>query len=91
MEGSDNGRILRYYPEICLEGLRKTMKKLSQYHLPPGRDLNQGPPEYEAGELTTQLQRSVFIIINRIVTVTITVINIILLLLCCACYGSFGF
>jgi hypothetical protein len=28
-------------------------KKLSQDILPPGRDLNPGPPEYEAGMLTT--------------------------------------
>jgi hypothetical protein len=50
---------LRYYPNICLEGLRKTTKSLSQDSRSPGRDLNLGPPKYEAGVLTTQLQCSV--------------------------------
>jgi hypothetical protein len=44
---------LRYYPGICLEGLRKTTKILSQDSRHPGRDLNQGSPEEEAGVLTT--------------------------------------
>jgi hypothetical protein len=44
---------LRSYPGIYLEGLRKTMKTLSQDSQFPGRDLNPGPPEYEAGVLTT--------------------------------------
>jgi hypothetical protein len=35
-EGSGNGLILRYYPSICLEGLRKTMKNLSLVHLSQG-------------------------------------------------------
>jgi hypothetical protein len=30
MEGSGRGLILRYYPCICLEGLRKATKILSQ-------------------------------------------------------------
>jgi hypothetical protein len=42
---------LRYYPGICLEGLRKTTKKTRQYIRSPGRDLNPGPPEYEVGEI----------------------------------------
>jgi hypothetical protein len=42
---------LRYYPGICLEGLRKTTKNLTQDNRSPGRDLNPGPPEYEAGVL----------------------------------------
>jgi hypothetical protein len=37
------------YSGICLEGMRKTTKKLNQL---PGRDLKPGPPEYEAGLLT---------------------------------------
>jgi hypothetical protein len=53
MEGSDHGLILRYYPCICLDGLRKTMENLSQYSWSPGRDLNPASPEYEAGVLTT--------------------------------------
>jgi hypothetical protein len=38
---------LRYYPGICLEGLRKITKILSQDSLSKGRDLNSGPPECE--------------------------------------------
>jgi hypothetical protein len=34
-------------------GLRKTKKSLSHDSRSPGRDLNSGPPEYEAGELPT--------------------------------------
>jgi hypothetical protein len=45
---------LRYYSGICLEGLRKTTKNLSQDSRSPGRDLDPGPPEYEAGVLTTR-------------------------------------
>jgi hypothetical protein len=44
---------------ICLEGLRKTTKNLSQDSRSPGRDLNPGPPEYEAGVLTTRPRRLV--------------------------------
>jgi hypothetical protein len=39
---------LRYYPRIRLEGQRKTTKTLIQVSRSPGRDLNMGPPEYEA-------------------------------------------
>jgi hypothetical protein len=41
------------YPGICLMGLRKTTKDLSQTILSSGRYLNSGPPEYEAGVQTT--------------------------------------
>jgi hypothetical protein len=51
--------ILRYYPGICLERLRQTIKNLSEDSLTPGRDLNPDPPEYEARVLTTWPQRSV--------------------------------
>jgi hypothetical protein len=44
---------LRYYPGICLEGWRKTMRILSQNSQSPGWDLNLGPPKYEARGLTT--------------------------------------
>jgi hypothetical protein len=50
---------LRYYPGIYLEGLRKATIILNQDSLSPGRDLNLGPSEYEAGVLATQLQCSV--------------------------------
>jgi hypothetical protein len=49
---------LRQYPGICLEGLRKTMKNLSQDIQSPGRDMNSVPPEYGAGMLTTLPRRS---------------------------------
>jgi hypothetical protein len=44
---------MNYYPGNCLEGLRKTMIKLSQYSQFLDQDMNLGPPEYEAGVLTT--------------------------------------
>jgi hypothetical protein len=42
-----------------LEGPRKTMKYFGQNSRPPGRDMNQRPPEYEAGVLTTRPHPSV--------------------------------
>jgi hypothetical protein len=41
-------------------GLRKTTKILSQDSRSPGRDLNAGPPEYEAEVLTTRSLRLVY-------------------------------
>jgi hypothetical protein len=43
---------LRHCPDICLEGLRKTTKHLSQDSRSPNRDLNLVALEYEAGVLT---------------------------------------
>jgi hypothetical protein len=48
---------LRYCSGICLEGLRKTTKIISQASRSPGRDLNPGSPVYEAGELTARPRR----------------------------------
>jgi hypothetical protein len=48
---------LRYYPGIFQAGLRKSKTKLSQDGRSPGRDLRLGPPEYEAGGLTTRPRR----------------------------------
>jgi hypothetical protein len=45
-----------------VEGLRITTKNLSHDSRSPGRDINPGPPEYEAGVLLTLKQRSVVII-----------------------------
>jgi hypothetical protein len=42
------------YPGICVEGLRKATKVLIQDSRSPCRDLNPGPPEYEAGVLITR-------------------------------------
>jgi hypothetical protein len=50
--GSGHGLILRYYPSICMEGLRKTTKTLTHDSWSTDRDLNQGAPKYEAGVLT---------------------------------------
>jgi hypothetical protein len=59
LEGSGRGLILRYYPGIRLEGLRKTTKSFGQDSRFPSRDLSPGPPEYEARVLTIWPQRSV--------------------------------
>jgi hypothetical protein len=48
LEGSGLGLILRLYPGICLEDLRKTTEYLNQNSRFPGQDLNPEPPEYEA-------------------------------------------
>jgi hypothetical protein len=47
-------RNLKYYPSICLEGLRNTTKTLSQDSRSPGQDLNPEILEYEAGVLSTR-------------------------------------
>jgi hypothetical protein len=44
--GSGRGPILKYYPGICLEGLRKTSKDIGQDSRCPGSDSNQASPEY---------------------------------------------
>jgi hypothetical protein len=61
LKGRGSGLILRYYPGIRLEGLRKTTKNLSKDSRSPGRDLNLGPPEYEAGVSITQQRRSILV------------------------------
>jgi hypothetical protein len=43
---------LRYYLDICLERLWKSMKNLRHDRWSSGQDLNPGPPEYK-GVLTT--------------------------------------
>jgi hypothetical protein len=59
VERSVRGLILRSHPIICLEGLWKTTKNLSQNSRCPGRYLNPGPTEYEAGVPATGPRRSV--------------------------------
>jgi hypothetical protein len=51
LKGSGRGLIIRYYPGIRVEGLRKTTKNLSQDSRSPGRNLKPGSSEYEAGAL----------------------------------------
>jgi hypothetical protein len=48
LKESGHGLILRYYPGICLKGLGKTTKSLSQDSRSSGLDLNPEPPEYDA-------------------------------------------
>jgi hypothetical protein len=45
---------LRYCLCACLEVLRKITENFSQDIRSPSRDFNPGPPEYEAGMLTTR-------------------------------------
>jgi hypothetical protein len=59
--GSRRGLILRYYPNIRLEGLRKTTKISLTIAGRQGQDFNPGSPEREAGVLTTLPRRSVVI------------------------------
>jgi hypothetical protein len=46
-------------PQHLPGGLRTTTENLSQDSQYPGRDMNLGPPEYEAGVLTNRLLCSV--------------------------------
>jgi hypothetical protein len=48
---------LRYYPSICLVGLRKITKNLSQDSRIPGQDSKSGPTEYDAGALNIRPRR----------------------------------
>jgi hypothetical protein len=57
VEGIRRGLILRYFPSIFLEVLRKATKTKDNWSL--GRDLNPGFPEYEAEVLATRPRRSV--------------------------------
>jgi hypothetical protein len=52
VEGSDPGPVLMYR-KICLEGLWKNTKNLSQDRRSSGRDLKPEPPSYEVEMLTT--------------------------------------
>jgi hypothetical protein len=58
VEESGRNIILKYYSGICMERLRKTTKNLSHDSRSPGRYLNLGPPEYEAGVFYTRPRRS---------------------------------
>jgi hypothetical protein len=58
LEGIGSDLILKYYPDICPEELRKAKQNLSQDSRFSGRDLNPIPPDYDAGELTTRLRRT---------------------------------
>jgi hypothetical protein len=54
LAGSGRGLILKYYPRIRLEELRKTTENLSQDSRSSGRKSNPWPPEYEAGVPTVE-------------------------------------
>jgi hypothetical protein len=42
----------RYYPNICLEGLKTVTKDAIKHSLCPGRDSNQMYPEYDSNSIT---------------------------------------
>jgi hypothetical protein len=68
--------ILRYHPDICLEGLRKNTKKCSQDSRSPGRHLNPGPPHPTAmlpnlNQLHS-LYDCMYLLMQRVCTVTVT-------------------
>jgi hypothetical protein len=50
---------MRYYPGICLKGLRKTTKTSVWIASFQSQDLNLGPHEYKAGVLITRPRYSV--------------------------------
>jgi hypothetical protein len=58
LEGSGCILVLRFYPCICLEGLRKNTENLSQVASPQA-EIWTRTPEYEAGVFTTLPRRSV--------------------------------
>jgi hypothetical protein len=51
VEGKGRGLIFKLHTNNRLEGLRKATKTQDMRY--PGRDLNPGPHQYEAGVLTT--------------------------------------
>jgi hypothetical protein len=53
MEGSGRG-LIKALSQYLSGGLRKITNNLSQYNRSPGRNLNPGSLEYEAGVLTTR-------------------------------------
>jgi hypothetical protein len=63
VDESSRGRILNFYPGICLEGLRNTTGKLNHDSWFTGRDLKPGPPKYESGMLTSRTRRSVVLLL----------------------------
>jgi hypothetical protein len=64
VEESGRGLIIRYYPDICLEGLRKTTRN-SQDSPSPRQDLNPGGLEYKAGVLITRPRSSISWLVIR--------------------------
>jgi hypothetical protein len=59
--GSSCGLILTFYPGIHLEGLIKPRQTSIRIAGHQGQVSNLGPPEYEAGVLSTQPQRTVLV------------------------------
>jgi hypothetical protein len=51
--------MVRYYPGICWDGLRRIMKNLKIVKPVSIQGFNPGPSEYKAGVLTTQPHCSV--------------------------------
>jgi hypothetical protein len=65
VEGSGCGLILGTFPNICLEGLTRTTKGLSDDRRSPDQDLNPVPTEYETGMLNTRPQCSVAMVTSE--------------------------
>jgi hypothetical protein len=57
--GSGRGLILRYCHDFRMEGLRKNTKNSVDIARRRGRESAAGPPEHEAGVLTTRPRRLV--------------------------------
>ena len=64
---------LRYYPDICLEELRKATQSLSHYSRCSGRDSNQTPPKYKSEMLLLEPTSSVWVSVSVSVSVPVSV------------------
>jgi hypothetical protein len=53
--GSGQGKILRYYPGICMEGLRETTKNLTHDSWSLGPDFNPRPPTHSCLNISIKL------------------------------------
>jgi hypothetical protein len=58
VEGSGHGLILRNQFQHLPGRTGENNEQLSQDSLSPGRDLNPGPPQYDAGVLTSRPRRT---------------------------------
>jgi hypothetical protein len=55
-----------YFPDICLNGLRKNTVRLSQDIRCPGQDSNGAPPEYESVKLPLRQTAHSFLIFTEV-------------------------
>jgi hypothetical protein len=66
MEESGRGIISKAVSRHLSGGTKESHKILSEDSLYPGRDLNPGPPEFEAGVLSPPPRRTVCTIFNMV-------------------------